>query len=110
MVMVPTDNARRKAATNTARLVFQHGGAGYDTKLIRRDFVELDAEQFLVVANLLHGFWLELDAIQRYELKQFSGQTSTQHRTDAHAAIFGTPSKTVFTQQCRQRWASSIAE
>ena len=111
MVIVPTGQRMAHRPQRMHRVSsFQHGGSGDHSQLVGRHFVEFHAEQFLVVADVLHGFGLERDAVERNQFQTFSGQTSTQPPHRMHMVpSSGVPSKIVLTQQCRQRCASAIA-
>ena len=78
-----------QAATNAARLVFQHRGPGNHAQFSRSDFVEFHAEEFLVVTNMLYGLRLEYDAVERNQLETFlRAHIYTAAAQNAHAAVF----------------------
>src|ERR1035441_5392499 len=73
---------RAQSAANTASLVFQHGGTGHDAEFVGCDFIKLHAKQFLMLKDLLHGFGLKLNAIQRDKRQAVFG--ANIHRSEEH--------------------------
>jgi len=59
----------RKARNEYSASRLSAWGAGYDTKLIRRDLSNSTLNNSWLSRICCTVFWLELDAIQRYELK-----------------------------------------
>jgi hypothetical protein len=79
MVMVPAgQRAAHKSATDAARLIFQHGRAGDDAKLVCLDVVQFHAEQFADLRELPVVASSKAMRSSETSSRQFSGQTSTQ--------------------------------